>query len=128
MTENFPHYPPGHQAGPRLEVVGQGDLLSIDTIRALFTYGICAVVVVGGGWLLFVTRQEVLSTDLRIMIAGFIGSALTFAFGQEVQTRTARQAASSTAASTAATTATIAAANSGVGVASNGTPKETPGP
>jgi hypothetical protein len=72
----------------------------IDTIRALFAYGIAAVVVVGGGLLLFVSRGEVGIADLQVVMAGFIGSALTFVFGQEVQTRTARQAAASTAAAT----------------------------
>jgi len=113
-----------HRAGPRLTLL---DTVSgIDTIRALFTYSIAAVVVIGGGTMLFVSRTDGGIEDLRVVMAGFIGSALTFVFGQEVQTRTARQAAASTAASTAAQTAQIAAANSGVGTAaangSEGTP------
>ncbi len=78
-----------------------GHPLSIDTIRALFTYTLAILVVVGGGALLFATRGDASADDLRVMVAGFIGSALTFAFGSEVQTRTARQAAAATAASTA---------------------------
>jgi hypothetical protein len=71
----------------------------VDTIRALFTYLIATIVVVGGGALLYVARDAT-AGDLRVVIAGFMGSALTFVFGQEVQTRTARQAASQTAAAT----------------------------
>jgi hypothetical protein len=111
-----------HIAGPRLDIASGDDGLRIDTIRAIFTYSIAAVVVIGGGIMLFVSRTDSGIDDLRVVMAGFIGSALTFVFGQEVQTRTARQAAASTAASTAAQTATIAAANSGVG------PSATPPP
>lgn len=64
---------------------------TIDTVRALFTYGIATVVVVGGGFMIFATRSEPASQDLRVIMAGFIGAALTFVFQQETQTRTARQ-------------------------------------
>jgi class 3 adenylate cyclase len=84
-------------------------MTTTDTIRALFTYLIALVVVVGGGAVLFFSRAESTSSDLRVVVAGFIGSALTFVFGQEVQTRTARQAASQTAA------ATVTATNGGSG-------------
>jgi cytochrome c peroxidase len=42
----------------------------------------------------------VTDSDVIAIVAGFIGSALTFVFGSEVQTRTARQAASATYAAT----------------------------
>ncbi len=77
----------------------------VDTIRALFTYAIATVIVLGGGAMLFVSRGDPNVADLQVVIAGFIGSTLTFVFGSEVQTRTARQAASQ-AATTAAATAT----------------------
>lgn len=115
---------PEHRAGPRLviesDAANQG---RIDTVRALFAYGIAAVVVVGGGTLLFLSRGDPGIEDLRVVMAGFIGSSLTFVYGQEVQTRTARQASSSTAAATASQAATIAASNGGVGPAANGSPK-----
>jgi hypothetical protein len=112
-----------HHAGPRLEVrEPDSGHVPIDTIRAVFTYTIALIVVAGGLVMLFLTRSESASADLRVIIATLVGSALTFTFGQEVSTRTARQAASSTAASTAATTATIAAANSGVGPSSTQSP------
>ena len=107
-----------HVAGPRLPITPvesqpQGGIT--DTIRALYTYTIAAMVIAGGGVMLYLTRNEANVEDLRIIGAGFIGSAMTFVFGQEVQTRTARQAATATAASHAAQVATVAAANSGVG-------------
>lgn len=64
---------------------------TIDTIKALFTYGIATVVVIGGGVMIFATRNEAASQDLRVIMAGFIGASLTFVFQQETQTRTARQ-------------------------------------
>lgn len=65
-------------------------MTTVDTIRAIATYLIALTVVVGGGAILYSTRDDP-SSDLAVIIAGFIGSALTFVFSSEVQTRTARQ-------------------------------------
>lgn len=62
-----------------------------DTIRLLATYLIALIVVVGGGYMLYATRAEPGADNLQLVIAGFIGSALTWAFGSEVQKQTARQ-------------------------------------
>jgi membrane protein DedA with SNARE-associated domain len=69
---------------------------AVDTIRAIATYLIAFVVVVGGGAIIYSTRADPSATDVVAIVAGFVGSALTFVFGSEVQTRTARQAAAST--------------------------------
>lgn len=66
---------------------------TIDTIRALFTYAIALVIVIGGGVILVLTYQDPSSTDLIAIIAGFMGAAVTFVFSSETQTRTARQSA-----------------------------------
>lgn len=71
---------------------------TVDTIRAIATYIIAFVVVVGGGAIIYASRADPSATDTVAIMAGFVGSALTFVFGQEVQTRTARQAATQTAA------------------------------
>lgn len=71
----------------------------VDTIKAVFTYLIALVTIVGGGLFLYATRLET-ADSLQILVGGFMGSALTFVFSSEVQTRTARQAAASTAAAT----------------------------
>lgn len=78
---------------PRL-LGGVHDLLAmapnvIDTIRALFTYATAMLIGVGGLWAV-VTQP--MAPDTKTIVGAFIGSALTFLFGQEVQTRTARQA------------------------------------
>jgi hypothetical protein len=115
----------GHQAGPRLEIAADHTRFQVDTIKALFTYVIASFIVVGGFLVLYTTRldpPESNSQNVALVVSGFIGSAITFVFGSEVQTRTARQAAASTAASTAAQTAQTAAANSGVGPSANGSP------
>jgi len=107
-----------HIAGPRLPIADDDGHWQIDTIKAVFTYAIAAFIVVGGFLVLFTTRldpPESNSQNVALVVSGFIGSAITFVFGSEVQTRTARQAAASTAANTAAQVATTAAANSGVG-------------
>lgn len=62
-----------------------------DTVRMVFTYLIAAIVVIGGGLFLFLTRMEPDSQGTSLVIAGFIGAAITFVFGQEGATRAARQ-------------------------------------
>ena len=71
-----------------------------DTLRLIFTYSTALAVVVGGGIALIVAPD---GSNVQILAAGFIGSALTFIFGQETSARTARQSAAQTlAAGTAA--------------------------
>jgi len=88
-------------------------MTTIDTIRATFTYLIATIVVVGGGAILFVSRSDPNSSNLSVVVAGFIGSSLTFVFGSEVQTRTARQAASATSAAAVVAADAAAAATNG---------------
>lgn len=60
------------------------------------TYIIALVVVIGGGAVIFLASADPNQTDTVAIMAGFVGSALTFVFGSEVQTRTARQSAAAT--------------------------------
>jgi membrane associated rhomboid family serine protease len=65
-----------------------------DTIKAIFTYIIATIIIVGGGLMLFYTRldpPESNSQNLSLVIAGFIGAAVQFVFNRETQTQTARQ-------------------------------------
>jgi hypothetical protein len=73
--------------------------MPVDTVKAIATYLIALVIVLGGFAILFATRNEAV-TDTRLIIAGFMGSAVTFVFSSETQTRTARQAAAATYAAT----------------------------
>lgn len=73
-------------------------MTTVDTIRAVATYVIAAIVVIGG---FVILRDPSVDAADHVVIAGFVGSALTFVFSSEVQTRTARQAAASTAAANA---------------------------
>lgn len=76
----------------------------IDTIRALYAYSIAAAVIVGGGCALIFVPD--LDANTALVLAGFIGSAMTFVFGQETATRTARQQASATLAAGTTTNGT----------------------
>lgn len=60
-----------------------------DTIKLVAVYATAIVVIVGGGLMLFASRNEG-NTDFALMMAGFIGSAITFMFGQESATRAVR--------------------------------------
>ena len=70
-----------------------------DNLKLAFTYLIALVIVVGGGAILFFTRldpPESGSQNLALIIAGFIGSAVTFVFSSETATRATRAAESAT--------------------------------
>ena len=65
-----------------------------ERIKIIYTYTISLIVIVGGGVVLYVTRNDPNTTDvqgLRLLLAGFIGSALTFVFGRETASGAAFQ-------------------------------------
>ncbi len=78
--------------------------MQTDTIKALFTYVIALVIIVGGFIFLYATQGN---TDqlLAGAVIGFIGSAIQFVFNRETQTQTARQVERSTAAGAGTTPA-----------------------
>ena len=72
--------------------------MQADTAKLWFTYTLALVVVVGGGLFLFATLGQADAESTRLVIAGFMGSAITFVFGQE-SAKAATRAAQSSAAS-----------------------------
>jgi hypothetical protein len=66
--------------------------MNADTIKAAFTYLIAFTVVVGGFAVIYFTKSESSAAEIRLLIGGFIGSALTFVFVQENSTRASRSA------------------------------------
>jgi class 3 adenylate cyclase len=72
--------------------------MQTDTIKLVFTYAIAAFIVVGGLVFLFVTRTDTGADSTRLLVGGFMGSAITFVFGQE-SAKAATRAAQSSAAS-----------------------------
>lgn len=67
--------------------------MRIDAIKALFTYSIALILIVGGLVFLYFTRLDPPSSSSSILIplvAGFIGAAIQFVFGQEAGTRASR--------------------------------------
>jgi hypothetical protein len=77
---------------------------NVDTIKAAFTYATAALLALGGMAAIYFSRLDPTASDSRVVIAGFVGASITFLFNQEVQTRTARQAAAQTLASVTAAT------------------------
>jgi len=76
--------------------------MQTDTVKLVFTYLIALIVVVGGGAFLYLTLGQPDAESTRLVVAGFMGSAITFVFGQE-SAKAATRAAQSSAASGAAT-------------------------
>lgn len=72
--------------------------MQADTVKLLFSYLIALVLIVGGGLFLYATRAEPASSDLQLVIAGFIGAAVTFVFNRESATQATRAAQSTTTA------------------------------
>ena len=70
--------------------------MKADDIKLWFTYGLAAIIIVGGGLMLYASRMEQ-NSDFALLIAGFIGSAVTFVFNRESATQATRAAQSSAA-------------------------------
>jgi hypothetical protein len=77
--------------------------MNADTIKLWFTYITAQVVIVGGGAMLYFTQDN----DLRLVVAGFIGAAITFVFNRESATQATRAAQSSASQATAAQPAAV---------------------
>lgn len=60
-----------------------------DTVKLVVVYLTAVVVIVGGATMLFVSRNEN-NSDFALVIAGFVGAAIQFLFGQESATRAVR--------------------------------------
>jgi hypothetical protein len=58
--------------------------MSIDIVKAIGSYAVALVVILGGFYML---AQESTPDNTSLLLAGFIGSALTFVFGQEANIR-----------------------------------------
>lgn len=73
------------------------DAMKSDLIKLMFTYGIAAVVIIGGLFMLYETRLDPPESDvqgLRLLLSGFIGGAMTFVFARESATQATRAAES----------------------------------
>lgn len=64
--------------------------MNADTIKAFFTYFTALAVVLGGIAVIYLSRADDSSSQIQLLIGGFIGSALTFLFVQENSTRSQR--------------------------------------
>ena len=79
---------------PKPPASGRCDVQA-DAIKLVFTYSIAAVVIVGGGLMLYATRLDPAeSSNLQLVLAGFIGAAITFVFNAESSTCATRAAQS----------------------------------
>lgn len=65
--------------------------MQTDTVKLIASYGTAVLVILGGLVMLFVSRGEG-TTDFQLVLAGFIGAAISFLFGQESATRATRAA------------------------------------
>lgn len=63
--------------------------MQTDMFKLVATYALASVVIVGGLAALFVSRNEG-NSDFQLLIAGFIGGAISFVFNAESSTRAVR--------------------------------------
>lgn len=76
--------------------------MNADTIKLLFTYVIAAIIIIGGGAMLYLTRLDPPEADvqgLRLLISGFMGGAISYVFTRETATQATRAAESTMRAS-----------------------------
>lgn len=71
---------------------------------SVWAYAIATLVIAGGGLMLFVTRGDSEAQNMQVIVAGFVGSALTWVFSAETGARSARQSERSYAAGVAVPT------------------------
>lgn len=79
-------------------------MVGTDTIKAIATYAIALVIVIGGFITLLVTRNEPTASEIRLAVVTLMGSATTFVFTRETQTQTSHQVAAATLAAVNTTT------------------------
>lgn len=94
-----------------------------DTIKAVATYATAFALIMGGLVVLFFYR-ETDAESVRIVVAGFVGAAVQFLFGQEISTRTARQTAAATLAAGTPAPMTVTSAGDPTVTVTTGTPDE----
>jgi hypothetical protein len=78
-----------------------------DTVKLIATYALAFTIVVAGFLVLYLTRLDPPEADvqgLRLVVAGFMGSAVTWTFGHETATSAARQVEHATAAGASSAT------------------------
>jgi peptidoglycan/LPS O-acetylase OafA/YrhL len=100
-----------------------------DTIRLVFTYITALVVIVGGLYIIYETRLDPPEADvqgMRLLLAGFVGSALAFVFGRESSSASAFQSERAYAAGLAAPTIPLAVNQALTGSLSTGTSGTAP--
>ena len=66
--------------------------MTTDTIKTAFTYLTAFTIIVGGFVIIYLTRADVAATEIRLLIAGFIGAATTFLFSDRVASQAAANA------------------------------------
>ena len=57
--------------------------MQADMVKLIATYGICLLVIVGGGLMLYFTADQ----NLQLVLSGFIGAAISWVFSSESATR-----------------------------------------
>ena len=55
-----------------------------DTIKTIGTYLTAYTLVVGGLIIIYLTRNDAAASEIRMLIAGFVGAAITFLFSERV--------------------------------------------
>ena len=58
--------------------------MTAETVKTFFTYLTAYTIIVGGFVIIYLTRSDVAASEIRLLIAGFIGSAITFLFSKSV--------------------------------------------
>lgn len=58
--------------------------MNADTLKTIFTYLTAYSLVVGGLIIIYLTRLDPAATEIRLLIAGFVGAATTFLFSERV--------------------------------------------
>ena len=70
--------------------------MNADTIKTLFTYLTALVLIVGSLAIIYLTRADGNAAEIRLLLAGFVGAALQFLFGERVAATASQNATPTT--------------------------------
>lgn len=70
--------------------------MNTEAIKTFLTYLTALILVVGGLLVIYLTRAEADATEIRLLIAGFIGAATQFLFSERVAASAAANATPNT--------------------------------
>lgn len=70
--------------------------MNADTIKTFFTFLTAFALIMGSLAIIYLTRADLAAAEIRLLLAGFVGAAIQFLFGERVAANAAANATPNT--------------------------------